>query len=243
MPSVDEDLHRVLLEMIARGRSRKMDGGRALARRGSKFGAMLGDRTLPLPSHVLKAEQSNTSIVYQDTFFLKLYRRVEEGINPDVELSRYLTEETSFANLPAYVGSIEWQRERSAPRHPRPAAAVCSQPGRRLVVRARQHRQLSESRPDAEGQARDAAGTARFRGSRSSRSPFRRSVRDFIGPVYLEMIEPAGPADRGASSGPDVPFPESRCHAGAVFPALPEVPLSIDSRTDAEGLRRAGEQP
>ena len=60
---------------------------------------MLGDKTLPLASQVLKAEQSNTAIVYQDTFFLKLYRRVEEGINPDVELSRYLTEETNFADI------------------------------------------------------------------------------------------------------------------------------------------------
>jgi maltose alpha-D-glucosyltransferase/alpha-amylase len=112
---IDEDLQRTLMHMISRGRSRKMDGGQILARRGSRFTAMLGDKTLPLPSRVLKAEQSNTSIVYNDTFFLKLYRRVEPGVNPDAELSRHLTEEAGFTNLPAYAGSIEWHRNHTAP--------------------------------------------------------------------------------------------------------------------------------
>ena len=40
----------------------------------------------------LGAEQSNTSIVYDNTLFLKLYRKVEDGENPDIELTRYLTE-------------------------------------------------------------------------------------------------------------------------------------------------------
>ncbi|MGE5295220.1 MAG: putative maltokinase [Solirubrobacterales bacterium] len=111
----DEDLHRVLLESISRGRTRKMDGGHLVARRGDRFAAILGDKKLPLASRTLKAEQSNTSIVYQDTFFLKLYRHVEEGVNPDSELPRHLTEETGFTGTPAYAGSLEWQRENAGP--------------------------------------------------------------------------------------------------------------------------------
>jgi maltose alpha-D-glucosyltransferase/alpha-amylase len=112
---VNEDLQRLLLDMIARGRIRKMEGGHILARRGSKFAALLADKTLPLPSRVLKTEQSNTSIFYQDTFFLKLYRRIEEGMNPDAELTRHLTEDADFAHVPAYAGIIRWQRERGSP--------------------------------------------------------------------------------------------------------------------------------
>jgi maltose alpha-D-glucosyltransferase/alpha-amylase len=112
---VNEDLHRMLLDMIARGRIRKMEGGHVIARRGSRFGALLGDKTLPLPSRALKVEQSNTSILYQDTFFLKMYRRIEEGMNPDSELTRHLTEDVSFAHVPAYAGVIRWQRERGSP--------------------------------------------------------------------------------------------------------------------------------
>jgi maltose alpha-D-glucosyltransferase/alpha-amylase len=39
---------------------------------------------------------------------LKLLRKVEEGINPDREISRFLTEETRFLHTPAYVGAIEY---------------------------------------------------------------------------------------------------------------------------------------
>jgi maltose alpha-D-glucosyltransferase/alpha-amylase len=107
---LSEDFHQALLQAIARGRSRKMEGGHLLVHRGSQFGALLGGRTLPIPSALLKAEQSNSSIVYQDTFVFKLYRRVEEGINPDVELPRHLTEEAAFTNTAAYAGSLAWQR-------------------------------------------------------------------------------------------------------------------------------------
>jgi maltose alpha-D-glucosyltransferase/alpha-amylase len=110
-----EEFRQALLEMIARRRSRKVGQGRLAARRGSRFAKVLADKTLPLPSRVLRAEQSNTSLVYENTFFLKLYRRIEEGINPDVELSRELTERTDFAGTPAYAGSIEWQRDKAGP--------------------------------------------------------------------------------------------------------------------------------
>lgn len=48
-------------------------------------------------------EQSNTSVVFDDTLILKAYRRLEAGINPDLELLRFLTER-GFANVPALRG-------------------------------------------------------------------------------------------------------------------------------------------
>ena len=111
----DDAFRQALLETIARGRSKKLGRGTLVGRRGARFGALLGDRPSSLASRVLKAEQSNTSIVYDDTFFLKLYRRVEEGVNPDVELSRLLTEQTAFQNLPGFAGAIEWRRRDAGP--------------------------------------------------------------------------------------------------------------------------------
>jgi trehalose synthase-fused probable maltokinase len=73
-------------------------------------GAPAGELVLPprdLPSRVLEVEQSNSSLVFADRFFLKLYRRLEEGMNPDAELTRFLSERQHFAHVPAYVGSIE----------------------------------------------------------------------------------------------------------------------------------------
>lgn len=59
-------------------------------------------------SFVLRAEQSNTSIVYGRAFILKLYRKVHIGINPDVEVSRFLCEKAGFTKTPAWSGSIHW---------------------------------------------------------------------------------------------------------------------------------------
>ncbi|MDX6681552.1 MAG: maltokinase [Solirubrobacteraceae bacterium] len=49
------------------------------------------------------AEQSNTSIVFDDELILKAFRRVEAGINPELEILRFLTEK-GFANIASLGG-------------------------------------------------------------------------------------------------------------------------------------------
>jgi maltose alpha-D-glucosyltransferase/alpha-amylase len=57
----------------------------------------------------MSAEQSNTSVPIGDRAILKLLRRLEEGIDPGVELGRYLGERSSFDHAPAIGGSIEYR--------------------------------------------------------------------------------------------------------------------------------------
>jgi maltose alpha-D-glucosyltransferase / alpha-amylase len=57
---------------------------------------------------VLSGEQSNTSITYDNKFFLKLFRKIDKSINPDVEITQFLTEK-KFLNIPSFVGAIEWR--------------------------------------------------------------------------------------------------------------------------------------
>lgn len=59
-------------------------------------------------SRILNAEQSNTSIIFENKFYLKIYRKVDYDINPDQEMIRLLTERLSFPYAPAFLGSIEW---------------------------------------------------------------------------------------------------------------------------------------
>ena len=66
-------------------------------------------------SHVLSAEQSNSSMLFDAKFFLKLYRKLEDGVNPDVEITRFLTEKTDFQNVPAFVGALEYRRTKAEP--------------------------------------------------------------------------------------------------------------------------------
>lgn len=63
---------------------------------------------------IMKAEQSNTSVVYGNRLILKLFRRLEEGINPDLEVGRFLTER-GFAHIPPVAGALEYRRSGGEP--------------------------------------------------------------------------------------------------------------------------------
>jgi maltose alpha-D-glucosyltransferase/alpha-amylase len=68
-----------------------------------------------LSPRVLAAEQSNTSILYGEELFLKIYRHPDVGINPDLEISRFLTETVGFRNIPVFSGGIEYRRDSAEP--------------------------------------------------------------------------------------------------------------------------------
>ena len=52
------------------------------------------------------AEQSNTSIFFDDEAILKLFRRLETGEHPDLELTRFLTIDAHFVHTPTLLGAI-----------------------------------------------------------------------------------------------------------------------------------------
>ena len=69
---------------------------------GCEFAGEIDDPSLP--ARPLGVEQSNTAIVYGDAFFLKLYRRLTDSPNPDLEVARALGEIGS----PAIVPAVGW---------------------------------------------------------------------------------------------------------------------------------------
>jgi len=105
-PIAEEKFGNTLLDIIARrkrlkGRSGLVNGSPTRAFRELRDGG-------EMHAQVLKAEQSNTAIVYGERLFLKLFRRLEPGINSDLEIGRFLNEETSFRNTPRVAGAIEY---------------------------------------------------------------------------------------------------------------------------------------
>ncbi|MBI3860528.1 MAG: alpha-glucosidase C-terminal domain-containing protein, partial [Planctomycetia bacterium] len=55
-------------------------------------------------------EQANRSIRYGNRLILKFYRRIEEGLHPEVELGKYLTEEHAVEHVAPLAGAIEFRQ-------------------------------------------------------------------------------------------------------------------------------------
>ncbi len=62
----------------------------------------------PLPVIRGSAEQSNSAVLFGDRLIMKIFRRLEPGTNPDLEIGRALAEKTAFDRLPRPAGSLEY---------------------------------------------------------------------------------------------------------------------------------------
>jgi maltose alpha-D-glucosyltransferase/alpha-amylase len=68
-----------------------------------------------LTAHPQRVEQSNSTAFFDERLVLKLIRTVEGGLNPEVELTRYLSDH-GFRNVPPVLGTIDVRDSRSRPR-------------------------------------------------------------------------------------------------------------------------------
>jgi trehalose synthase-fused probable maltokinase len=94
-----EDFRKMLFDNIIKSKETK--GQKLIFHKGSTVENQEYDS-----SRFMGLEQSNTSIIYNDTYVLKIFRRIYVSTNPDYEISRFLTERMHFPNSPAYTGSI-----------------------------------------------------------------------------------------------------------------------------------------
>jgi maltokinase len=69
---------------------------------------LTGPLDLDAPARPMGVEQSNSSIVFGDETVLKVFRRLEPGINPELELLRFLTRQ-GFANIAPLQGWYEYE--------------------------------------------------------------------------------------------------------------------------------------
>jgi trehalose synthase-fused probable maltokinase len=93
-----------LLDLIAREARVRGGAGAVVATRTRAF-----PDGLTAPGRRLRGEQSNTSVVFGDALILKHFRRLALGPNPDVEVTRFLTERTDFRHTPRLGGSLEYR--------------------------------------------------------------------------------------------------------------------------------------
>ncbi|TFL18101.1 maltose alpha-D-glucosyltransferase [Jannaschia formosa] len=102
----DEEMAHALLQAMRENREIAGEGGRLVFR-----GKDLPSVEEAGEPRLMGAEQSNASVAFSDVLVLKLYRRIREGVQPDIEVPRFLTEETEFTATPRLLGTIAWVAE------------------------------------------------------------------------------------------------------------------------------------
>jgi maltose alpha-D-glucosyltransferase/alpha-amylase len=110
----DPELGEAFLAAIERRRQFKGREGTVTTRRTRALRA-LAESDTPLAPSLAPWEQSNSSILFGDRLVLKLFRHLSDGVNPDLEVGRFLTEKTSFANIPPVAGQLEYRIGRGEP--------------------------------------------------------------------------------------------------------------------------------
>ncbi|MEO5358581.1 MAG: putative maltokinase [Nitrospirae bacterium YQR-1] len=109
----DDSFRRALLSFIIKRKSIKGVNGQlsAFYERRMKHH---GDSYYNIESsQVLKADQSNSSLLFEKKLIMKLFRKLEEGVNPDIELVRFIAEKDNgspiLKNIPVFMGSLEYK--------------------------------------------------------------------------------------------------------------------------------------
>jgi maltose alpha-D-glucosyltransferase/alpha-amylase len=109
----DERFQQALLLNLGTNAILPQTDGKLVFHRGKGFDGQ--DIAAPLASRVLGQDSSNTALIFggpplREKYFLKLYRKLFRQTNPEVELVQFLTEQSDFAYIPAFAGSLTWQR-------------------------------------------------------------------------------------------------------------------------------------
>ncbi|HEY2030670.1 MAG TPA: phosphotransferase [Myxococcales bacterium] len=108
--ALDEEACRALFEVVRGSREIKTRRGRL---RGENFDAALDAVGRPPRVRRLTAEQSNTSIVFDDAVILKLIRKLEPGRNPELEVGAKL-KQRGFRATPTLLGALTLETDGEA---------------------------------------------------------------------------------------------------------------------------------
>jgi maltose alpha-D-glucosyltransferase/alpha-amylase len=102
-----------LLAAIGSHREFALRSGRVVAYPTAAFSDLRGNPDQPLPVERGPATSSNSLVFFGERLLLKLFRRLEAGINPDFEIGHFLTEKGQFERMPRVAGTIEYHGDGS----------------------------------------------------------------------------------------------------------------------------------
>ena len=112
----DADFCGMFLQAIAGRRHHRGQTGEVIGVATRALAAMRGRPDDSLDPVVAKAEHRNPSAVDSGKMILKFFRRADEGVNPDLEVGRFLSERSKFRRVPAVGGYVEYRMSHRPPR-------------------------------------------------------------------------------------------------------------------------------
>ncbi|HKX38340.1 MAG TPA: maltose alpha-D-glucosyltransferase, partial [Burkholderiales bacterium] len=104
----DVSFCRHVIKAIGEGKSLPMQQGTLKFTPTSLFAEIAKEELATLSLGRLHAQSTNTSITLGDRLFLKAYRRVRLGVNPELEVGRFLTETAKFPHCVPLAGVVEY---------------------------------------------------------------------------------------------------------------------------------------
>jgi maltose alpha-D-glucosyltransferase/alpha-amylase len=110
---VSRDFCRTLLEMISAQQNVEGESGQFETLHTPEFEKILAESAGALEPSLPKNDQDHhSSIVFGEKLFLKLFLRMDSGINPDLEILRFLTAQ-NFPYTPPLAGAIEYREDKN----------------------------------------------------------------------------------------------------------------------------------
>jgi maltose alpha-D-glucosyltransferase/alpha-amylase len=106
-PSGNHQLSQQLLEMFVRAQTRG-ERGRITASPTEALASRVGPTQARLTGYHSAGEQSNTTLFFEREFIVKLFRQLEAGENPDVELNEFLWSH-GYGHVPQPLGSVRYE--------------------------------------------------------------------------------------------------------------------------------------
>jgi maltose alpha-D-glucosyltransferase/alpha-amylase len=111
----DEGFCRNVVKAIGESRSLPTGQGSIRFTPTEAFGRIAGEDLAALTVGGLQAQSTNTSVTLSERLFLKCYRNLRPGVNPELEVGRFLTEVAEFGNCVPVAGAVEYLSEKKEP--------------------------------------------------------------------------------------------------------------------------------
>src|SRR6185369_11820421 len=111
----DEGFCRNVVKAIGESRSLPTGQGSIRFTPTEAFRRIAGEDLAALTVGPLQAQSTNTSVTLSERLFLKCYRKLRPGVNPELEVGRFLTEVAEFRNCVPVAGAVEYLSENKEP--------------------------------------------------------------------------------------------------------------------------------